>query len=144
MTQTDWPCFYHTWCWVVLDQCSRPALTALAHFQSQLLEKWLIWKYQMWKFAMKHFRTVSQNWTGISLRIREIRKRFVNWEKNYIWCLTARPNATPTISFLFQSRKNSWELVFSLTHFTVQFGFQKLTFSLSSILSALCWSVCYC
>lgn len=38
----------------------------------------------MWKFAMQFFRTASQDWTGISLKVRRMDKRFANWRKNCI------------------------------------------------------------
>lgn len=38
----------------------------------------------MWKFGMQLFGTASQDWTGISLKVRKMDKRFASWEKNYI------------------------------------------------------------
>lgn len=100
----------------------------------------------MWKSAMQFFRIASWDWTGISLKVRRMGKRFANWNKNYIWwwkclLLTAWSDASPTISFLFQSRKSPWELAFLLTQFTFHFWFQNLTSSLNLMVSAPSWSV---
>lgn len=90
---------------------------------------------------MQFFRTASWDWTVISLKVRKMGKRFANWKKKCIWwwkclLLTAWSDASPTISFLFQSRKSPWELAFLLTHFTFHFWLQNLTSSLSPIASA--------
>lgn len=58
--------------------------TALAQFSELAVRQMTVVEILNVEISMQFFRTPSLDWTGISLKVRRMGKRFANWKTNCI------------------------------------------------------------